>query len=68
MNRERIEVGDTVTVNFVDIMDKKQIHCAEVLNVPSDTGDSWILKRGIDIIYVQLFEKMTLVWKKKEEK
>ncbi len=68
MNLERIEIGDTVTVDFVDILDKKQIHCAEVLYVPIEPEDSWILKRGIDIIYVQLFEKMSLVWKKKKVK
>ena len=53
---DKIEVGDTVSVDFFASM---SIHKATVLAAPAATGDSWILKESSGhIVYVQLFERM----------
>ncbi len=61
MNKEQIEVGDIVEVNFNS---SGAIYRAEVLYRPQATGDSWMLKEPSGhIVYVQMFERMDLVEK-----
>lgn len=44
MNEEdKIKVGDTVAVNF-HCSQSTLSHAAEVLHVPSATGESWVFK------------------------
>jgi len=59
MSKE-IEIGDKVTVHFVR---SASIFQATVLYRPQDVGDSWRLERAGNITYVQMFERMDLVFK-----
>lgn len=66
MNK-KIEIGDKVTVHFVR---SDSIFQAIVLYVPQAPGEEWQLERDGNISYVQMFERMDLVFKgfkKKEE-
>lgn len=64
MRGDRIEVGDTVVVQFVS---GASIYGAEVLYIPVATGDSWILLGPTGVItYVQMFERMDLLEKAEE--
>jgi len=55
---EKIQVGDTVNVNFV--CGDSLFEC-EVLHIPSATGDCWHLKtKDEKLFYVQLFETLEL--------
>ena len=65
--KKKIEIGDKVTVHFIR---PDSIFQATVLYVPQATGDSWQLERDGNISYVQMFERMDLVFKdfkRKEE-
>lgn len=68
MNDNRIEAGDLVDVYFTT---SESLFGVEVLRMPGDVGDCWILRQVIKdflmdtaIIHnVILFEKMTLIKK-----
>lgn len=61
MDKDKIEVGDTVTLSFND---GAIIKDAVVLHSPNDTGDSWHLKTSDgNIYYVMFFELMRLMEK-----
>ena len=63
-NKDKIEVGDIVTVGFSTEWSEWAIFEAEVLYSPSATGDSWRLRDcNGRLWYVQRFETMVLVSK-----
>jgi hypothetical protein len=59
MSETRIETGDTVNVYFECV---EVIIGAEVISVPYEAGDSWIL-RDTDgrVVYVQSFSKIVRI-------
>jgi hypothetical protein len=60
MSKDRIEVGDIVSVWFTDLGNEPNCeHEMEVLYIPQATGDSWVLRRkNGQLVYVQMFAKM----------
>ena len=61
MCNDRIEIGDTVCVNFTTSVSV----IGTVLYIPQATGDSCIIQQeGGHIVYVQMFERMDLLRKK----
>ena len=57
MSKDKIEVGDKVSVFFQQGM---ALFEYEVLSIPCATGDCWHLKKDRDLQYVQQFESMQL--------
>ena len=63
VDKNKIEIGDIVTIDFSR---GQSLFDYEVLYTPCATGDCWHLKKDKQIFYVQQFETMALMTKKKQ--
>jgi len=55
MSEDVINVGDMVNVYFNDGTEMTDY---VVLHIPAATGDSWHLRKGSHLYYIQLFQSM----------
>lgn len=67
MDRNRIEVGDIVSVTFSQ--SEEWFRKLEVLYTPCQAGDCWFMRNpdSGQIVYIQGFETMTLIQKGEKE-